>query len=163
MIRRLALTAALAVVGLTLSAESAQAQFRRGPVGRVLNSLPVPPGIAWYYGVQRPNVVIVQPPAGSPGQPGTTGSAAKPMRDVQIKVVLPVAGATIAVNGIDFGKTEYFERKLAVSEPLDDPDHDFTIDATWTANGKEVKQSRKVSVGKSGKATANFLVDEPKK
>ena len=169
------LTLSLTVTTLSTSRASAQVLRRgNGPVARTLNSLPISPWMWSYYNQSRRNQVIILPNTVNPSQQGNPANggaggiaggsssssnmaAATPTRTVEIKVVLPVAGATITVNGIDFGKTEYYERKLNVPEAPDGITHEYTVSANWTDKGKAVTQERKVKINRSGKATANFL------
>ena len=158
--------AALTLIVSAVTSSEASAQFRgRGyrPIGR-WNMAP------WMWGVaaaNRPPVYILPPngnPTGTPGGPSLSGSQAAlpsgPVATVAIRVVLPVAGASIKVNGVDFGKTEYYERKLEVPEAPDGLSHDYTVEATWMKDGKEVTQNRTVQINRAGKATANFMAPE---
>lgn len=159
-------TLLIAAVALAATAEVAQAQvMARRITGRVMQSVGMP---NWLIRNQlnRPQVVVVpttlSPSGSQTGQPGQSpsASASAATATVEIRIALPIAGATVSVNGVDFGKTEYFERKINVPESTDETNHQYVVAATWMKDGKEVKQTRTVAVGKRGKATANFLVEE---
>jgi uncharacterized protein (TIGR03000 family) len=156
--------AALTLIVSAVTTTEAHAQYR-GRGYRPVNRWNMAP---WMWGVAMANrqspTIILPPNYGLPGSstaPGGSRSALPPTATVAIRIVLPVAGATIAVNGVDFGKTEYYERKLEVPEAPDGLSHDYTVSATWLKDGKTVTQERTVKVGKSGKATANFMAPEP--
>lgn len=154
--------AALTLIVSAVTTSEASAQFR-GRGYRPINRWPVAP---WMWGVamaNRPPTIILPPgDSGGSGYPGGSQSAlpSVPTPTVAIRVVLPVAGATISVNGVDFGKTEFFERNLQVPEAPDGQTNNYTVSATWMQNGKEVTQERQITVGKSGRATANFFVPQ---
>jgi hypothetical protein len=160
-------TVLIAAVALLASAELANAQvMARRITGRVMQTVGMP---NWLIRNQlnQPQIVIVptapSPSGSQPGQPGASSSAtapATPVATVEIRIALPVAGATVSVNGVDFGKTDYYERKINVPESTDDNNHQYVVAAKWMKDGKEVNQTRTVAVGKRGKATANFLVEE---
>ena len=161
--------AALTLIVSAVSTSDASAQFR-GRGYRPLARWNINP---WMWGVaaaNRPPVYILPPagnPAGNDTSPGGTslgGSQSAlpniPVTTVAIRVVLPVAGATVSVNGVDFGKTDYFERNLQVPEAPEGLTNNYTVAAKWMQNGKEVTHERQITVGKSGRATANFFVPQ---
>jgi len=154
--------AALTLIVSAVTSSEASAQFR-GRGYRPLARWNINP---WMWGVaaaNRPPLVILPPgDSGVSGYPGGSHSAlpSVPTPTVAIRVVLPVAGASISVNGVDFGKTEFFERNLQVPEAPDGQTNNYTVAATWMQNGKETTQERQITVGKSGRATANFFVPQ---
>lgn len=157
-------TVLIAAIALLATAELANAQVvARRITGRVMQTVGMP---NWLIRNQlnQPQVVIVptapNPSGSQAGQPGQSSSTT-PVATVEIRIALPVAGAMVSVNGVDFGKTDYYERKINVPESTDDNNHQYVVAAKWMKDGKEVNQSRTVTVGKRGKATANFLVEEP--
>jgi uncharacterized protein (TIGR03000 family) len=156
--------AALTLIVSAVTTSEASAQFR-GRGYRPINRWPINP---WMWGVAAANrpPVIILPPGGDPYAGGTYPGGSQsalprvPTPTVAIRVILPVAGASISVNGVDFGKTEFFERNLQVPEAPDGHTNNYTVAATWMQNGKEVTQERQITVGKSGRATANFFVPQ---
>jgi uncharacterized protein (TIGR03000 family) len=163
----------ISLLSITVLSNSANAQFgRRGPLVRALQSMPINPWNApliWNNAMRQPNVIIIPQttPGTAQGTPTTGQSSALnmpqanlPQSMVEIKVSLPVAGAQIKLNGTDMGKVDYFERKFSVPEPDDQNDQEYIVAATWTKDGKEVTQERKVKVNKKGKGIANFLVEQ---
>jgi uncharacterized protein (TIGR03000 family) len=83
---------------------------------------------------------------------------AMPMGTASIRITLPVEGAKININGTDFGTGTGYDRNLSVPSPLDGHGHDYKVTATWTKDGKEINETRTVTVKSNAKALANFLI-----
>ncbi len=79
------------------------------------------------------------------------------MNDVVVH--LPIANAKVWINGVETGRAGSSTRHLSVP---DSQNHDFTIKATWTIDGKTQSEERTVPLKGSGHQVVNFLVPEGK-
>jgi hypothetical protein len=93
------------------------------------------------------------PVASYAGAYPTDGTAR--MHDVVVH--LPIANARVWINGVEKNGTGQSTRHISVP---DSQNHEFTIKATWTIDGKIKSDERTVPLNGSGRQVVNFLVPE---
>jgi hypothetical protein len=132
-------------------------------IGGLSTSLPADPALQYAYmlnrygGYSMPyggySMPYTAPVASYSGAYPTGGTA--PMNDIVVK--LPIANAKIWINGVETNGTGQSTRHVAVP---DSQNHEFTIKATWTIDGKTKSDERTVPLNGSGRQVVNFLVPE---